>query len=89
MPERRARAARGYAPASKTVARPEYRELAPIKSRDVLNGDDTQGNDRLERTNVSNGDIRWEWYPESGEVLSAAVFAKRFERPTIQLKVRR
>jgi outer membrane receptor protein involved in Fe transport len=67
--------------ASRTVARPEYREIAPIKSRDVLNGDDTQGNDRLERTNVANADIRWEWYPESGEILSAALFAKRFDRP--------
>jgi outer membrane receptor protein involved in Fe transport len=66
---------------SRTLARPEYREITPIKSRDVLNGDDTQGNDRLERTNVVNADLRWEWYPESGEILSAALFAKRFDRP--------
>jgi len=67
--------------ASRTLARPEYRELSPIKSRDVLNGDDTQGNDQLERTRVVNLDARWEWYPNSGEVISAAVFAKSFDRP--------
>ena len=26
-------------------------------------------------------DARWEWYPNAGEVLSAAVFAKRFDLP--------
>ncbi len=67
--------------ASRTLARPEYRELSPIKSRDVLNGDDTQGNDQLERTRVINVDARWEWYPSADEVLSAAVFAKKFDLP--------
>ncbi len=66
---------------SRTLARPEYRELSPIKSRDVLNGDDTQGNDQLERTRVFNVDARWEWYPHSGETVSFAVFAKSFDRP--------
>jgi len=67
--------------ASRTLARPEYRELSPITSRDVLNGDDTQGNDALERTNILNLDTRWEWYPRPEEVLSVAVFAKNFDRP--------
>ena len=67
--------------ATKTLARPEYRELAPITSRDVLNGDDTRGNDQLERTSVSNADLRWEWYPNEGEVLSLGVFAKQFDHP--------
>ncbi len=67
--------------ASQTLARPEYRELSPIKSRDVLNGDDTQGNDQLERTRIVNVDARWEWYPSAGEVLSAAVFGKTFDLP--------
>jgi outer membrane receptor protein involved in Fe transport len=66
---------------SRTLARPEYRELSPIKSRDVLNGDDTQGNENLSRTRVSNTDVRWEWYPRSGEVLSIGGFAKKFDLP--------
>ena len=67
--------------ASQTLARPEYRELAPIKSRDVLNGDDLQGNADLQRTLIQNADVRWELYPSNGEVLSLGVFAKRFENP--------
>jgi len=67
--------------ASRTLARPEYRELSPIKSRDVLNGDDVQGNDQLERTRIVNLDARWEWYPHASEVLSVAVFHKDFDQP--------
>ncbi|MDP9205131.1 MAG: TonB-dependent receptor [Gemmatimonadota bacterium] len=67
--------------ATRTLARPEYRELSPIKSRDVLNGDDTQGNENLSRTRISNFDARWEWYPQSGEVLSLGLFAKNFSLP--------
>jgi TonB-dependent receptor len=66
---------------SKTLARPEYRELSPIKSRDVLNGDDTQGNENLQRTNVTNADLRWEWYTNPGEVVSVALFGKHFDLP--------
>lgn len=67
--------------ASRTLARPEYRELSPIKSRDVLNGDDTQGNENLSRTSITNADARWEWYPNSGELISFGVFAKKFDLP--------
>jgi len=66
---------------SRTLARPEYRELVPIKSRDVLNGDDLEGNPNLERTRIDNVDLRWEWYPASGEVFSIGLFAKRFDQP--------
>ncbi|HKR09938.1 MAG TPA: TonB-dependent receptor [Gemmatimonadaceae bacterium] len=67
--------------ATRTLARPEYRELSPIKSRDVLNGDDTQGNENLSRTRISNFDARWEFYPQVGEVLSFGLFAKKFDLP--------
>jgi outer membrane receptor protein involved in Fe transport len=66
---------------SRTLARPEYREIAPIETRDVLNGDDVLGNDELQRTNVMNADARWEWYPRSGEILSIGVFSKQFTNP--------
>lgn len=67
--------------ASQTLARPEYRELVPIKSRDVLNGDDLEGNPDLQRTRIQNADIRWELYPSTDEILSIGVFAKRFDKP--------
>lgn len=67
--------------ASRTLARPEYRELSPIISRDVVGGENVQGDENLQRTNVNNADIRWELYPRSGEVISLAVFAKQFVNP--------
>lgn len=67
--------------ASRTLARPEYRELSPIISRDVVGGENVQGDEHLQRTNVNNADIRWELYPRDGEVLSIALFAKQFTNP--------
>ncbi|MCX5763734.1 MAG: TonB-dependent receptor [Gemmatimonadetes bacterium] len=67
--------------ASRTLARPEYRELSPIISRDVINGENLRGDETLERTNVTNADVRWELYPSSGEVLSIALFGKQFTNP--------
>lgn len=64
-----------------TLARPEYRELSPVASRDVLNADDVQGNPDLERTRILNADVRWEWYPRENEVFSIGVFAKQFDHP--------
>jgi TonB-dependent receptor len=66
---------------SRTLARPEYRELSPVASRDVLNADDVQGNENLERTRITNADIRWELYPTEAEVLSVSLFAKQFDDP--------
>ena len=67
--------------ASRTLARPEYRELSPIISRDVIGGENVQGDENLQRTNVTNLDLRWEMYPAEGETMSLAVFAKRFTSP--------
>ena len=67
--------------ASRTLARPEYRELSPIISRDVIGGENVQGDENLQRTNVTNLDLRWEMYPSAGEALSLAVFAKHFTNP--------
>lgn len=66
---------------SRTLARPEYRELSPIISRDVVGGENVRGDQNLSRTNVSNADIRWEMYPGAGEIISVGVFAKKFTLP--------
>jgi outer membrane receptor for ferrienterochelin and colicin len=67
--------------ATQTLSRPEYRELSPILFREVIGGDNVKGNPDLRRALIRNLDLRWEWYPRSGEVLSAAVFAKWFADP--------
>lgn len=67
--------------ASQTVSRPEYRELAPIMYREVMGFDNVFGNPKLKRALIQNYDFRWEYYPNSGEVLSIGVFAKNFTNP--------
>ncbi|HMC55083.1 MAG TPA: TonB-dependent receptor [Gemmatimonadaceae bacterium] len=67
--------------ATRTLARPEYRELANVMSRNVLGDENVSGNPNLIRTLIDNADVRYEWYPRPGEVFSAAVFAKRFHDP--------
>lgn len=67
--------------ATQTLSRPEYRELSPILFREVIGGDNIKGNADLKRALIRNYDVRWEWYPRSGEVLSLAVFAKQFTNP--------
>lgn len=69
------------ASASQTVSRPEYRELAPIQYREVIGFDNVIGNPNLQRALIQNYDLRWEFYPAAGEVVSVAVFAKRFTNP--------
>jgi outer membrane receptor protein involved in Fe transport len=66
---------------SQTLSRPEYRELSPILFREVIGGDNVKGNPDLKRALIRNFDLRWEWYPRGGEVLSVALFAKRFTDP--------
>ena len=67
--------------ASQTLARPEYREIAQVASRDIIGGEVFRGNPDLRRSLIQNADVRWEWYPSAGEVLSFGVFAKRFDDP--------
>ncbi len=69
---------------TRTLARPEYREIAPITYREVLGGEQVIGNADLGRTLITNLDARWEWYPRPGEVISVGVFAKRFDDPIEQ-----
>jgi TonB-dependent receptor len=75
--------------ASQTLARPEYRELSPTPALDVLGGQSLRGNPDLRRSLIQNLDARWEWYPTPGQVISVALFAKRFEAPIERILVQR
>lgn len=70
--------------ATRTLARPEYRELAPITYREVLGGEQVVGNAGLRRTRIQNYDARWAFYPAPGEVVSVGVFGKWFRDPIEQ-----
>ena len=67
--------------ATRTLARPTYRELAPFQSFNFVGGDILEGNPLLNRTLITNFDARWEWFVRSGELLAVSGFYKTFEDP--------
>jgi outer membrane receptor protein involved in Fe transport len=78
---------------SQTVNRPEFRELAPFEFTDIVGGRAVVGNPNLSRTLIQNYDLRWEWFGQADEVISAGAFLKnfndpieRFVEPTAQLR---
>ena len=73
--------------ATQTLARPEYRELAPVPYNNLVGERSEFGNPNLQRTLVQNFDARWELYPNASEVLSVGFFAKRFEAPIERIEV--
>jgi hypothetical protein len=70
------------ASATQTLARPEFRELAPFRFDDYRQS--TYGNPALEPTRILNLDSRWEWFPRGGEVVAVSGFFKRFTDPIEQ-----
>jgi hypothetical protein len=69
---------------SKTIARPNMRELAPFFSFDFLGGYLYQGNPDLQRTTVYNYDFRYELFTRPGEMISASAYYKRFNNPIVK-----
>ena len=66
---------------SKTVNRPEYRELAPFGFYDFTTQFFTQGNPDLKRASINNYDLRYEIYPGKGQLFSVSYFIKEFTDP--------
>jgi len=66
---------------SKTLNRPEFRELAPFGFYDFTNRFFTQGVPQLVRATVQNFDIRYEFYPGKGQLFSVSYFLKKFNNP--------
>lgn len=72
--------------ASRTVARPEFREIAPFAFFDYEVNYAVNGNPDLLRSSIYNGDIRYEHYPKGGEAITFGVFYKYFDDP-IELRL--
>lgn len=66
---------------SNTLNRPEFRELAPFSYYDFNLDQSIQGNPNLKTANIHNADIRFEFYPTEGEVISVAGFYKYLINP--------
>ena len=71
--------------ASRTITRPDFRELAPFEFTDFVGGRTVLGNPDLERTQIDNFDFRWETFPQIGGILAVSAFYKRFQKPIEQI----
>lgn len=70
---------------SKTVSRPEFRELAPFEFYDFATSTSLIGNPNLKRSENYNIDARYEYYPSAGEAITFTTFYKKFRNPIEQI----
>lgn len=65
----------------KSVARPEFREIAPFSFFDFNLNTVVTGKPSLVRTRINNYDLRFEYYPGEGQLMSFSLFYKDFKNP--------
>jgi outer membrane receptor protein involved in Fe transport len=66
---------------SKTLSRPDFRELSPAPYLDPLLDVQVIGNPDLVSASIRNYDLRWEYYFSPVESVSIGAFLKEFENP--------
>jgi TonB-dependent receptor len=69
---------------SKTIARPNMREMSPYVSASFIGGPTLIGNPGLVNSNITNIDFRYEWYFNPGELFALSAYYKKFENPIVQ-----
>src|SRR5690606_25844877 len=67
--------------ASRTIGRPQFRELAPQQYLDPESDRLFIGNPYLNDTEFTNLDARVEWYFDNAQYVTAGIFYKDIERP--------
>lgn len=65
--------------ASKTYTLPQFKERAMFVYEDVTEIE--RGNPMLYASTNYNADLKWEWFPKQGEILSVAAFGKYIVDP--------
>lgn len=65
---------------SLTQTLPEFKELSPFEYVSPT-GRVTRGNPNLEKSNVTNLDLKWEFFPKKSELISLATFYKEIKDP--------
>jgi hypothetical protein len=69
---------------SRTVVRPEFREVANFSYYDFTRNAQIVGNPKLIQSDVYNGDIKYEYFPTSDQIVSVGFFGKRISSPIEQ-----
>lgn len=66
---------------TRTIARPNLREISSIEQLDTREGYFFIGNPNLKRTSIWNADLRWELFPRTGELIAISYYYKYFTDP--------
>ena len=66
---------------SRTLSRPEFREIAPFNFYNFILDNIISGNTNLKRALIDNWDLRWEFTPQTGQLISVSGFWKNFQNP--------
>jgi TonB-dependent receptor len=66
---------------TRTLARPSFKEKSLAQIIDPVSGRTFIGNLDLQQTEVTNFDVRYEWYMNRGELFSFGAFYKDFTNP--------
>ncbi|NBU68711.1 MAG: hypothetical protein EBS49_03685, partial [Verrucomicrobia bacterium] len=69
---------------SQTLARPSFKEMGPVLTKDFTADEYFLGNPNLQLSKANNYDFRVEWFPRSGEVLAVSLFYKDLQKPMEQ-----
>ncbi|MGI6243128.1 MAG: TonB-dependent receptor domain-containing protein [Prevotella sp.] len=64
-----------------SINRPEFREVSSSVFYDFDLASNVQGNANLKSCKIDNVDLRYEFYPSRGEMVSIAAFYKHFDSP--------
>lgn len=66
---------------SRTVARPTFKEKSLAEIKDFISNINFIGNLDVQSTQIDNLDLRWEYFFNSGEMVSVSGFFKNFTNP--------
>src|SRR5262249_57478828 len=69
---------------SRSVSRPEFRELSPTQYPAPRGLRPLIGNPNLVESNIDNYDARWEWFFSPLELISLSFFRKTIDKPIEQ-----
>lgn len=69
---------------SKTIARPNMREMSPYVSSSFIGGPTLIGNPGLLKSDITNLDFRYEWFFNPGELIAFSAYYKKFENPIVE-----
>ena len=65
----------------RTLARPNFREMAPYETFEFVGDFVYIGNPDLKRTLIDNFDLRWEWFTGPGRIVAVSAFWKNLKNP--------